>query len=226
MKHLQIKTHLGLGDHFVLQGAINHFILTGKYDRITVNTFEKYEEDVLALHACTGEIVRVQFHEGYDRAPEDAVSADEIITTGFYRQNYDDQKDADYFCNECWDRDFYRHMGVPFSARWLLAAVPLPAREVKRRDFSIRHHDPKRGYTTDGVKPVIDIVPEEKPRILDWVPELRAAAEIHCIDSCILNLVESLFARGALRPDVKLYYHAYARNTPPPTLLAPWVQLN
>lgn len=211
---LQLKCHVGLGDAFIMQGMVHHFVLTAKYRKVIINTRKAYLPDMEKLYHHIRGMVDFQVHETYDKKPVD-VEADERLELGFF-------SDAKDFYVKVWDREFYRQAGVPFFNRWRHCYVPMPDREVKRRDFVIRHHDPKRKFLIEGLKPDIDIVVGEKPTLLDWVPELMAAREIHVIDSCVMNLVESMYHLQMVRPDAKLCYHAYARQDPPATVLAPW----
>lgn len=215
LKTLQVKCHIGLGDAFIMQGMIHKLVMTAKYRKVIINTRKKYIADIDLLYHHIRSMIDIQTHTTYDEAPPDREDADEILRLGFY-------SDDKSFLPKAFDREFYRQAGIPFINRWLHCYIPTPSRTVKRRDFTIRHHDPHRGFVMEGLKPDIDIVPSESKPLLDWVPELMAAKEIHCIDSCVLNLVESMHALQMVRPDVKLVYHEYARQENPPTLLAPW----
>lgn len=216
LKTLQVKCHVGLGDAFVMQGMIHVLLMTTKYRKIIFNTRHKYVADMERLYHHIRSSVEFQGHPTYDEPPPDLAEADEMIKLGFFS---DDKKDFD---PAYWDRDFYRQAGIPFINRWKHCYIPTPETSVKRRDFTVRHHDPKRECLIEGFKPDIDIVDGERDTLLDWVPELMAAKEIHCIDSCVLNLVESMWHLQMVRPDARLCYHAYAREAPPPTLLGPW----
>lgn len=214
-KVLQIKCHVGLGDAFVMQGMVHWFLLQARYKRIIINTRKDYLPDMEKLYHHIRSTLDFQVHETYDEPPADRPRADEIVKLGFF------SGDKSFYV-PCWDREFYRQAGVPFINRWKHCYIPTPDRTVKRRDFTIRHHDPKRGFLIEGMKPDMDITPSTEKPLLDWVPELMAAAEIHVIDSCVLNLVESMWHLQMVRPDAKLCYHKYARSEPPPTMLAPW----
>jgi len=213
-KVLQIKCHVGLGDALVLQGMVQYFLLTAQYSRVIINTRERYLPDMKRLYHHIESSISFQVHEVYDTPPDDLPEADEIISTGFFEPNDD-------FDVPKWDREFYRHAKVPFINRWLQCYVPDSAEPFKPSRIKIRHHDPVRGYKID-MKPDRDIVDGARPDLLSWIPDLRSAAEIHCIDSCVLNLVESMYAYKMIRDEQKLFYHAYARRDPAPTLLAPW----
>ena len=215
LKTLQIKCHLGLGDAFVMQGMVHYLLMTARYRKIVINSRKAYLPDMERLYHHVRSSIEFQVHEEYGPAPEDWKGADEIIRLGYF------SGDKSFYV-PTWDREFYRQAKIPFVNRWLHCYIPHPAEPLKRRDFVIRHHDPARKFLTEGLKPDMDICVGERERILDWVPELMAAKEIHCIDSCVLSLVESMWHLQMIRPDATLCYHAYARQDPPATMLAPW----
>lgn len=86
--------------------------------------------------------------------------------------------------------------------------------------LSFIHDDPKRGFNIigrNGMRPYHDPIEDDKS-ILSYAGALISAAEIHCIDSSFLHLVEALPVRG------KLFYHKYARpdSTDFKSLKKPW----
>jgi len=214
LKSIQVRCHVGLGDAFVMQGLILTLVLSGRYGKITINTRRAYLPDLQELYASISGMIDFQTHETYDKSP-DAIKADEHIDLGYFSGDKS-------FNPKAWDREFYRQAGIPFINRWKHCYIPNKLEPMKRRDFTIRHHDPKRKFLIEGMKPDIDIVEGGKERLLDWVPELMAAREIHVIDSCVMNLVESMWHLNMIRPDASLCYHEYARKELPPIVLAPW----
>ena len=115
-----------------------------------------------------------------------------------------------------WDAAFYHLARVPFEKRWSSFYMPptLNAILVPGVDYVLCHEDIPRGYRIDPVRlsaegrPVFYVSPPAiglaRP-IAEWVPLISNAAEVHCIDSAVMHLAESLPARG------KLFYHKYAR---------------
>lgn len=215
LKVLHLKCHVGLGDAFVMQGMVHHYLMSGRYSRIVLDTRRSYEKDMRLLYHHVQSSIEYQHHENYETVPEDWPVADEVVSFGLFSGDK-------AFHVPTWDREFYRQAGIPFIKRWQNCYVPRSGRSVKRRDFTIRHHDPQRGFLIEGLKPDMDILPSEDKPLLEWVPELSAAKEIHCIDSCVMNLVESMWHLQMIRRDAKLFYHEYAREDPPATVLAPW----
>ena len=70
------------------------------------------------------------------------------------------------------------------------------------------HQDNDRGFVTDRkyipVGNVVGVNSAAGKSILAWWKSIETAAEIHCIDSSVLHLVEQL------QPTGKLFYHKYA----------------
>ena len=130
-----------------------------------------------------------------------------------------------------WDSEIYRQAGVPYAARW--SECRFPARLLKghrepKKPIALIHEDRDRNFL---IKPEflptnLDWFHVNKRRsILDWLPEVFAAQELHVIDSAFLNLAESLYAVGVLSNTV-LVFHKYAKtyqtNARWPELKAPW----
>jgi len=126
------------------------------------------------------------------------------------------------------DLEFYRQAGLPFRNRWdafalpdaLLGPTPPPCRAI------LFHDDPDRGFNIDITKVKFSgrcyyrRVTPELP-FWDWIPMLREAEELHLIDSVFLRLADSLWAKGLLSAR-RLVFHAYPRDSVPPTLRGPW----
>lgn len=144
----------------------------------------------------------------------------DAIRLGFFRPE-------DSFDQLHWDQEFYRHSDVPFDRRWtdFRFAEPLPPPIF---GDTLIHEDPSRDYFVKREllpRRARVIRPGQYESILDWIPELLGAKELHFIDSAFLNLAESLFALGELR-HTRLVFHRYAKKYPGearwPMLRAPW----
>lgn len=134
-----------------------------------------------------------------------------------------------------WDSDLYKQAGVTFEARWTECRFPaklLKGCREPKKTIALIHEDRDRKFF---VKPQnlpknLDWFHINKRRsILDWLPDIFAAQELHFIDSAFLNLAESLYAVGAL-PNTTLVFHRYAKAYPDnarwPELRAPWQIIN
>lgn len=100
--------------------------------------------------------------------------------------------------------NWYKQWRVPFSARWTHCPIPEVVKDIvpSHEEVIFVHDDPVR----DQVINVEGYRPPMTDSILDHVPVLKAAKEIHCMDSCFFHLVESM-----PRVKAKLFFHAYVR---------------
>ena len=163
----------------------------------------------------------------------------------FYRDRVSRQLPIGFcgYLDDAWaptqfDEDIYRESGIPFDHRWKSFSLPpdlLPPRTGVRPTEILVHESPAREVLIDpsrlppgAIGYVIPITP--RPSFWDWLPEIYGAAEIHCVDSSYLNLVESLYAMGFLK-DTKLVFHKYSKirryglGAGAPILRAPWTIL-
>lgn len=121
-----------------------------------------------------------------------------------------------------WDREFYRQAGVDFSERWSGFMIPNLPEIAGIGSFAFLHQDVARGYVAchyEAPENCVTVTPSGYDSILDYIPYIRAAKEVHCIDSAFLCLVDSLPQRNGQ----KLYFHKYARPQGiAPTLRREW----
>jgi len=205
--------HLEFGDAVVLNGAVR--ALSRDIPRLAWLTSHKHAHSVKRMVADLKN-VRVIAVSGYEDA-EDTIQwwGDNVIRVGYFQDGNFNQVE--------WDRKFYQHAGLPFDARWsefaLAEPIPVPV-EVDR----LWHEDTERRFFIRGPRDGATII-DRRPCILDWLPEILGANELHFIDSAFLNLAESLYAMGRLR-NTQLFFHRYAKTYPGParwpTLHAPW----
>jgi hypothetical protein len=126
----------------------------------------------------------------------------------------------------------YRQAGMDYDLRWKNFMMPRKLWDkptYTRKPVALFHEDPKRAFFVRR-----NMLPanmehariDQRPSILDWLPDIYAARELHFIDSSFLNLAESLYAMGFLR-DKALVFHKYAKVYPGkakwPQLRAPWM---
>lgn len=123
-----------------------------------------------------------------------------------------------------WDRQFYEDAGVPFECRWArFAAPPSPQLPAPAQPFAFVHHQPEQGRRITRWPSLPVYEPPRPPHLFYHCAAIEAATEIHVVNSCFLNLVESLDNVSAKR----LVLHNYARtDCGPPTLHKPWEILN
>lgn len=132
-----------------------------------------------------------------------------------------------------WDQKFYEDAGINFEERWKSFSLPphmlIGMNSMERGNFALVHESPDRKYTIDrDLLPARIVKVEIHDRIdfWSWLPFLVCASELHFIDSCFLNLAESLYAIGLLR-ETKLVFHYYSKarihhRSKAPVLKGPW----
>ena len=213
--------HRGFGDAMVMNGMVRHFAKDGK--PLEVFGGEACWRDVRRMYADTPN-VNVWWVTDYGPLPKIerarwAGQERDATILGFFAP------ESALFSKDRWDSDFYRIAGVPFDVKW--AGFHLPTTILGPRppakNSRLVHDDPARGFNIrDNLVQgpgVVEVVPTKS--IWDWMPELRAAAEIHVIDSVFLNLADLMACKGWLQAR-RLVYHKYARPAAPPTLRANW----
>jgi hypothetical protein len=103
-------------------------------------------------------------------------------------------------------QDWYKQFGVPWSQRWDSCPIPELCARVKPAAESVIfvHDDPARNQ----IIRVAGYRPPLTPDIFDHMPILKAAREIHCMESAFFHLLESM-------PEVeaKLFFYPNARNS-------------
>ncbi len=124
-----------------------------------------------------------------------------------------------------WDKTLYEQAGVDFEHRWKSCHLPMVGPEPTKQDFSLIHEVPERDIMVSRLIKGPKIFITRRPSVWDWLPEILSASALHFVDSCFLNLAESLYQLGYLR-QTRLVFHAYAKkkkfNSVPPILRAPW----
>lgn len=85
---------------------------------------------------------------------------------------------------------WYEAMGVPFSERWDSCPIRESTSDIKPSYMHpvFVHDDVSRGF----VIPVNGHRPGKTASIIEHVPALKGAREIHCMDSSFFNLIESM----------------------------------
>lgn len=215
MTTLFIQPHLGLGDAIICNGLVR--ALAAKHERIVLACLGR---NIPSVSRMLEDLKNLKLHEV-------AHDDDAGCWANHYQQNGSrslrlgyHHPDRSTFDPEHWDESFYRQAGVPFDARWegfRLPELPVVLQPPDGK-FAFVQDDQTRGY---GIQNLRTTLPTYRPRptktILDWIPTIQAATEIHCIDSAFMCLIESLAPKGPT-----FTFHRYARAGAPPTLRLPW----
>ena len=192
----------------MLSGAI--VTLLDRHGRLRVYCYSAHEPSVRSFFAAYPgiEIVPVLPGRGCYGVPEESLLLPfvdgPVLRSGFYAAQ-GIRSDISF------PELFYAQLGIPYRERWDSCPLEEAATAISQLETDIPifvHDDAARGYhivKAITAKPVFRPW-EDGGSILRYVAILRAASEIHCIDSSFYHVVESLIGITA-----KLYYHRYAR---------------
>lgn len=207
-----LLNHLGLGDHLVCQGLVRALVrqdgpLTIPCWRHNLPTLRHMFEDLpeIKFLVVSTEEEMLKAAEGRD-----------VFKLGKYSSLP--------FESRFWDRDFYHQAGVDFSQRYDGFKIPASVKDGNRlivnHDYCFLHEDQERGFLANRFAPaqMPTLIPTGFESIFDYVPFIRGAKEVHCIDSCFVALIDSLPACNSQH----LFLHKYARQSVPPILRRDW----
>ena len=209
--NLLVYHHLGLGDHIICSGLVNH--LCDEYDTILLLTKTTYVDSVGFLFRNNPRVTVID-------VPDDAAAAKffESFSGKKIRLGFDYLKKSGL----PFDEAFYSQAAIPFVERWdrfslgrdLEAEKALFATyKVQLRKYVFLHEDIDKGfvlnrkYIVDTALPVVSPIPDLTKNIFDYCYLIENATEIHCMDSSFKLLADSL------RPTSdSLYHHLYVRG--------------
>lgn len=216
MTRLYIHHHLGLGDHITCNGLVR--TLLEREGKIVLFVKERNLKSVKRMYDDTDGIDLFPLSEGNDdcfsvsRVMETIGENGRLLKVGFNQ----------LFAapNMNFDEVFYVFSGVPFDNRWSKFYVRRDAESEERvllklnpsrEPYMFVHDDPSRGFHLSPPNPnnlkVIKNDPSED--IFSMLGVLEAASEIHCMESSIRCLIESI-------PSIRcpLYLHRKVRSLP------------
>lgn len=206
-----IYHHLGIGDHIICNGLVNH--LSDAHDKIQLLCKTSYVESVRFLYRNNPKVTIMG-------VPDDAAAAKffESFSGKKIRLGFDYLKKSGLLFDEA----FYSQAGIPFVERWdrfslgrdLIAEQALfTTYKVQQQKYVFLHEDIDKGfvlnrrYIVDTSLPVVSPIPDLTKNIFDYCYLIENAAEIHCMDSSFKLLADSL------RPTSdSLYHHLYVRG--------------
>ena len=206
---VSLFSHIGLGDIFLLSGAIVK--LLERYGKLRIYCYFMHEVSVRSLFAAYPDIQIVPVPRGNswyglpdEHALRPAVDGN-ILRCGFYAAT-GVRHDISF------PELFYAQLGVPYKERFDSCPVEKAALAVDQLETSLEvfvHDDASRGFhITKGIdsQKVLRPIENDGASILQYVNILRKMRKIHCMDSVFYHLVESLLGITA-----ELYYHRYPR---------------
>lgn len=217
---IYIYHRLGLGDHIIFNGLIRDYVEL--YEKVFVFCKCRNYEQVKRMFMDNDQIEPFPFNDNDEieyyikRNPTLCI---EILRP---KPNKDD----------AFDKLTYVQSGKPFNYKWDKFFLKRNIEnedwvyryfELENKEYIFVHQDIDRGYKINSkLLPDSHIVHSNagSATIFDYLKVIENAKEIHCIDSCFLNLIDCI----QLKTD-GLYLHHYSRNSgrfATPTLKLDW----
>ena len=211
-----IHHHLGLGDHFVCNGLVNYF---SKLEKIDLICKKRNEPTVKTLYQDNNNVIVVP------------IPAQNELLESYNYSISKNQKILKIGFDKCdiknWDRSFYSQVGLDFIERYRLFRLPkeLPTQiNTNYKKFIFVHNESSDGKFSLNIEsslPQFILTKDLTNNIFGFINILRQASEIHCIDSSIFHLVDSM-------PCVTnhLYYHNIRKNVTSFQISSKWTIIN
>lgn len=196
-----IHHHLGLGDHFICNGLV-HYIHKLQND-ITLICKIKNLPTVKSLYYDSG--IKIHAIEGNNEIQETLQYAtynqEKIIFIGFGNCSLID-----------WDKSFYNQLGIDFSERYDSFRIPkkLPEQIKLNSPYIFIHNQSSEksfNLNTRSDLPKFIVEKSQTDNLLSYIDLINNAEEIHCIDSSLYHLIDSIDRKD------NLYYHDIRKHT-------------
>ena len=216
---LCIHHHLGLGDHFDMNGMVRNYLK--EYDKIHIFSKPNYYKMIDYMYRDEDSIIVVEIPGG----PQEVTQAEEYYKTStcdkFLRigfENYPFGQEELYGKN-CWEF-FYEQVSVPYYVRTSMFHVErdevgenqlMDKLNPKKEKFIFVHDDKSRGFEVNRNhfldKNLLVLENDVSENIFHFIKLIEEAEEIHCMESSMKSLID-LYAKTD-----KIFYHDF-RNQP------------
>lgn len=208
-KTLFIRWHLGLGDAIICNGLIRE--LAKRHNLIHVPAKPDKFASVFWMFSDLPNVIVICVDDDADMNATAKTKLNQGLGLWSQRGILDWQH---------WDKQFYEDVGVPFDARWNSFYVP-PCKTLPypSGEYAFVHEEPGRGMAIQQFPKMAIYAPPHPPHIFWNLAALQHATEIHVVNSCFLNLAESVPTAAR-----RLVVHNYARKDRAglPTLRKNW----
>ena len=191
MKRLCIHHHLGLGDHFVCNGLVHK--VASAWDKIYLPTKRRNFKTISSLYADFENIEVFVVDEEYSDVANFCNNHQvPLLRVGF-------EHCAPVRANE----SFYHQLNINYEERYTGFRVPtqiagaseLYDRLVPSEPYVIVHQESSVGSFNLPLQTpheIVEIKSGVTENLLEYVKIIENAAEIHCIDSSVFNLIEGM----------------------------------
>jgi hypothetical protein len=190
---VRIYHHLGLGDHIICNGLIRYISKT-------------YSVALVVKHKNLTNVARM-FRDCKIMYAPIINDNDNIYGKGNLGWCFGGDTSINF------DESFYKQAGVPFEHRWKSFYIQRDYAKEKAvssylklpKKFCLVHNQASAGKVDINVKTDLPIIYMNKTPVeetmFDWMGVIEQAAEIHCINSSFIHLVDSM------EPTAKLYFY-------------------
>jgi hypothetical protein len=202
-----IYTHLGLGDHLILNGLVRSLIKPDHYYYMFVKKIYKS-----SLQSMYSDLTNINFifidNDNDAQQWLDIFNNIDIIKVGFETLNQ-------YIDNIYFDKAFYNQYNLPINYKWEKCIFNrkhdiednlFKSLGLEKGKYIFLHDDESRGFNIDKTfikdKTLPIVTPHQTDNIFDWCKVIENASEIHCICSSFKHLADNLNI-----DNIKLYYH-------------------
>jgi hypothetical protein len=198
-----IHHHLGLGDHFVCNGLVNYLsynryvhLICKNHNLPTIKSLYSENKNVNVI-GIDGKNEITESHNYSQKISEP------VLYIGFNNCNPNN-----------WDKSFYDQLSLDFSIRydWFrLPSILPPQLYSEHKEYIFVHNessDKKFELNISSNYYKFIAQKQDTNNLLSYITLLKLAKEIHCIDSSIFHLVDSITDNTYNN----LYYHNIRRH--------------
>jgi hypothetical protein len=206
---MKVLYHLGLGDAIATAAIIAK--LAKENDIVEIPCWEHNDVSVTSLFVDFPNVIVKLFSSETDLL---AWGQDADLKLGHYGESPKlPQEDfVQWFYRQANFNLLHKNQHCPINNRISLSHYEEIPDYLLRAEIVLYHDDNNRGFIiprkSHGQSLVVSVSKTEGT-VLVWTDLLQQAAEIHCIDSALIHLVECTHTKA------KLHYHKYARPNSP-----------
>lgn len=200
-----IYHHLGLGDHFVCNGLVRKIVDKDNPDFLYLPTKRNNFATVSQMYSDDRRIICLPVNDDRDVyfLPQ-LNNGSKVYYVGFEKCRHFD-----------WDVSFYDSVNIPFECRWNRFSVNRnfdKEVEIKKilglkqdEKFILVHDECSDQKFSLEITNNCRIVKVEKitDSLIDWCGVIEEAEEVHCVDSSVIHLAQSLNIKSGVYHDLR-----------------------
>ncbi len=219
MKQICLYHHLGMGDMFICNGMVNHFaerykvFLPCKVAYLETIKCLYQDQPLVEVFGVKNEPADIELFARAHNAPVIRIGFSAAITL----KNF--------------DRKFYHLAGLDFSLRYSKFKLPAIIKNADalynrlvRGDYCFIHNE-----ASDSVAPLkintdlqkIYMTRESTNNLMEYINIIKGAKEIHCVDSSVFQLVDSITVNARL-----FFHNTRLPNDSPSRVSNKWTIVN